>query len=38
MYRVFVLILSRTWEESVMSPLEAVKGDVDRVMMRITEE
>lgn len=38
MYRVYALILSKTWEESIMSPLEAVKEDVDRVMKRIAEE
>jgi len=38
MYRVFALILSKIWVESVMSPLEVVKGDVDRGMRRIAEE
>jgi len=35
---VFALILSKIWEESVRSPLEVVKGDVDQVMKRIAEE
>jgi len=38
MYRVFAFILSKICEQSVMNPLEVVKGDVDRAMRRIVEE